>query len=191
MPDLDSYSNFWPPDTRIRWSADLVAATSLTAASKSFLVDVGMPIVSHVSGAGFSDLAHMHWDLSLTPIGTRRILATSHSGEASILIDDEGTVLESARPPHRNGLPGSPERIMNSNIERLALCLTEQHRKARAISPYQDTHAGSRNLDEEIQKERENLAIFESRLRAIDADAIAQGDSHWAYQLLEIASWLD
>jgi hypothetical protein len=147
-------TNFWGPDNLARWPAASLRDVAIPDSSKSFLVEVGMPV-----GADWTLRFDVQADqVARAPKGAHCI---GFDDVVPICIDERGRVMAVEQKI------GGGERYINSSVECFGECLVHYQRyrtSARAASEGQ-----VQNL----------ISMTEGRLRNADPTAFSDPDNWW------------
>lgn len=155
---------YWGARNFTRWSESAVRDVRIPAASKAFLIEVGMPSPGRdITGWSLEwelDLPHFHRGGDLRLLGRNRSFSP-------FLIDEgrDGCIIWRADD---HGY----ERYINASVQQFAASLVEMDKFSQETL---------RTIDEPYDRHifAERIAVLERKLQEIDETAIATKDSMW------------
>ena len=161
---LNDAADYWGDNNLKRWPKTVISDLPLSAASKVFLMEVGLPTPGRWIGS-----FDLRWDdaLSLDPTRPgRRLLCTNH-GSRTIWIDLTRDGLVIWEGPE-------DECVVNSSVERFGMSLIEYDRFRAKTPPYENLSFP------------QALLRLQNNLTTIDPSAMASDVNYWPGNLADM-----
>jgi hypothetical protein len=180
---------FWGAGRLHRWREEVVCRTRLSASTRKFLVEVGLPAVPPGIGAHFEipSIAGLlvDWDPLLRREPVSWTIRLNKYNDIAIDVRNDDRVISPASP---GGVPAGirphPERLFNATVAQFALSLTEYYKAFYGFGPYIHEEEGTKSFDEIVDRRERNFRILEQELKNIDASAFENEENAWTFKIL-------